>query len=205
VPKLPSNAAYNDLTGTEARQILEQRIGMVLDQVPYFQKHLTLPRLRMRIQVEIVLNAESPGGTVIPISDDFTVTSESPDHPDAVITSDDVIDASPGPPRDGHKPPDQIRDEHGLERPPDRMSAVFDPRTAQRDLPPALPPTEIPGVRIERGSNLREGIRAGTLVTQDRGGPVMTGSTVEQPRFRNSDHGPTDPLDNDFRDSKRRP
>jgi hypothetical protein len=111
---LPSRVVYNDLSGDEVRHILEERFSRLLSDVPYLQKHLTLPRVKMTVTVHLDVYADQPNperhtiqNSIDVVSDDASVFAEPVFSGDAT----DSVSAAPGP---GGKPPDQIRDEHGL-------------------------------------------------------------------------------------------
>jgi len=88
---------YNDLNGEEIKSVLKQRFSAILDQVPFLQRHLTLPRVSMTMRVQLDQWADQPNPERLEIADSFVIENK--------------ISAAPTP--DGH-PPDQVRDEHGL-------------------------------------------------------------------------------------------
>ena len=157
----PSLICYNDLNGAEMRDILVERFIAVLDEVPYFQKHLTLPRVKAVIKVELTCEAEDPNA-VPNITLDETVEVRLPTAGTVgnVIQSFDlssVVDSSPK-----GTPPDNVRLEHGIE--PTQPSQTFDSRgqkLAIADVVPASPPpiisvplTQMPeSVRISDPAN----------------------------------------------------
>lgn len=111
---LPREAVYNALNGAEVKSILEQRVAALLSTVPYFQRHLTLDRVRMTVTVELVVRADQAGAERHVITDDFAVrTGEATPYDlaaDVRLSGRDVVDAAPP----AGKPPGQIRDEYGL-------------------------------------------------------------------------------------------
>ena len=184
---------FDELDGEEVKQILRQRFDQVLDQVPYLKKHITLPRVRITTQIQINCWADQQGSEDHVTRDEFTLGSER-SGPPATFEARDVVDASPS-----GSPPDQWRDEAGIEK-PSRMPVVL-PRQ-----PVEAPDTAIPGMEVRRGENLPPGfgIRSGTAASIDRGGPVVTGHTPVSPNLRNQDRGPSDPLDRSFPGHKER-
>jgi hypothetical protein len=205
---LAREAVFNELNGAEVKAILEQRVRQVLDQVPYLQKHLTLPRVRMRVTCELNCWADQAGSETHHISDDFTVRCENAPSgaPDQVYSSEDVVDASPGPEREGHRPPSAWRDEHGLPDAYPMRGAVATEDVFLRpgeNLPsqelPRLPepeePVRIPGLLVERGTHA--GARDKTFMTLDRGGPSLTGPSpapIEGLNFKNQGHSNPAPV-----------
>jgi hypothetical protein len=110
---LPSTLTYNELSGDEVAHVLEQRFRQVLDNVPYLQRHLTLPRVRMSLSVKLEIWADQPSPEVEMITDRLDVVTERavPDNPSEIYEAESTASAAPGP---GGAPPDKIRDEHGL-------------------------------------------------------------------------------------------
>jgi hypothetical protein len=111
---LPRQLVYNDLTGEEVRHILLERVGQCLQQVPYLQRHLTLPRVKMTLQIHLDLYADQKAAERHTIEDSVEISSSTSlpaAEPIFSATIEDSVNAAPGP---GGKPPDQVRDEHGL-------------------------------------------------------------------------------------------
>ena len=100
---LPTGATFNELDGEEAKAVLIQRFRAKLDEVPYLQRHITLPRVKMSLLVQISLYNDQPTPEVHEITDEFNL-----------IVLHDSVNVSPTP---GGHPPDQVRDEHGLQIP----------------------------------------------------------------------------------------
>jgi hypothetical protein len=98
------------LDGLECREILKKRCIECLDQVAYFQKHLTLPRVKMTLKVTLEIYAEQPNPEKILIGDSYIVAVEGPRLVDT-LTMETVDAAAPIP---GGHPPDQLREMHGL-------------------------------------------------------------------------------------------
>ena len=107
---LPSTLTFNELNGEEVKQILESRCAQVLDGVPYFQKHITLPRVKMTFQVKLEIWADQPHPEQINIGDSLTVILDEPELIET-ITAESVDNAAPIP---GGQPPDRLRQMHGL-------------------------------------------------------------------------------------------
>src|SRR5574340_1196764 len=97
---LPTGATFNELDGEEAKHVLVERFRARLDEVPYLQRHITLPRLKMTVSVTLELYADQPTPERHHIDDQYNL-----------IVLNDEVNASPSP---GGKPPDQVRDEHDL-------------------------------------------------------------------------------------------
>ena len=108
---LPSMMTFNELDGTEVAGVLRNRFDQFLAGVPYFQKHLTLPRVRISFQVKLEVYADQPQPEVIPLGDKFEVVVESESDPSEVITAESSDSSAP---IAGGHPPDQIREMHGL-------------------------------------------------------------------------------------------
>lgn len=102
---------FNELTGEEARQVLENRFQQIMSQVPYFQRHITLPRVRITLNVKLEIWADQPQPETVNLSHALTVVYEGQPEPSQVIEAETVDSSAPV--RGGH-PPDQIRDMHGL-------------------------------------------------------------------------------------------
>ena len=111
---LPSQLVYNDLDGEEIKHILSQRFEALLEQVSYLRRHITLPRVKMTLQVHLDSWADQPNPERQTIFDSVEIRSES-DHMDdlaqpAFLTElADQLSAAPG-----GQPPDKIREDHGL-------------------------------------------------------------------------------------------
>lgn len=97
---LPTGQTFNELDGEECKAVLISRFAALLDTVPYLQKHITIPRVKMSLLVQLSMYNDQPKPEVKEIADDFNV-----------ITLQDTVNASPTP---GGRPPDQVRDEHGI-------------------------------------------------------------------------------------------
>lgn len=107
---LPSLVTYNELDGLEVASVLRNRFNDFLVGVPYFQKHLTLPRCRITFHVKLEVWADAPQPDVIPLGDRLEVIIERAVQPE--IIEAETVDST-APIAGGH-PPDQIRDMHSL-------------------------------------------------------------------------------------------
>lgn len=155
---LPAVLTYNELDGEELRLIIENRFEQFLRTVPHFQKHLTLPRVRITVQVKLEVWADQPTPETIPLGDRFEVLNER-ENPPEVITAESVDSTAPG---DGY-PPDEVRDMHGLPiSRPARGPSGIGGQVAVSDQYPVLEGREVeglPGLKISRtGSGIIDGM-----------------------------------------------
>src|SRR5262249_33715363 len=102
----PTILTYNELDGEEVKHILEKRFHQILDEVPYFQRHLTLARIKMTQTVKIEILADQPSPHKLEFGDKVEVKMEP-----EVFEAATVDSTAPG---IGH-PPDQIREKYGLD------------------------------------------------------------------------------------------
>jgi hypothetical protein len=172
----PSILTYNELDGLEVREILENRVEQIFSEVPYFKKHLTLPRVRMTLNVKLEIWADQPHPDTVSIGDSLTVVLDQPSLAD-VFHAEAIDSAAPGP---GGHPPDKLREMHGLPiSKPDKgdkeigaQIAFADQETLVDERRPALP-----GVEIHR-----EG--AVTSVIIDQGPAGLQHGTMNREPFR---------------------
>ena len=158
---LPTTMTFNELDGSEVAHVLENRFEQILKGVPYFQKHITLPRVRMTLQVKLEIWADQPNPETQTISDRFDVVHDDPVLAD-IIQAESVDSAAPGP---GGHPPDQIRDMHRLPiAQPARGPREIGGHIATSDQYSA-PPLEgrevedLPGLKISRtGTGMIDGM-----------------------------------------------
>ena len=110
---LPSILVYNDLSGDEIKHVLQKRFEELLNQVPYLQRHLTLPRVRMSLEVQLETWADQANPETHRIADRVEVRGENSEEeePAASTYLSTAVDSSPSP---GGQPPDQIRDDYAL-------------------------------------------------------------------------------------------
>lgn len=162
---LPSQLIYNDLDGEEIRHVLEERFKRLLSEVSYLRRHLTLPRVRMTMQIHLDVWADQPTPERHTIEDNVLLR-----RPDDVVERDnqtslyltDTVSAAPG-----GQPPDKVREDHGLPVPtPTRgVLAVEDTRATSVD---GRRVTMDNGVVIDRTGKAQERANA-TVVVQDFG------------------------------------
>src|SRR5208282_6475830 len=107
----PSSVKYDELSGEEVKHILLERFKTILNGVPYLQRHLTLPRVRMSLNIMLEVYADQPTPEVLPIMDQFDILTDAPPVGTPVkIEIEDEVSSAPK----GGKPADQVREEHGL-------------------------------------------------------------------------------------------
>lgn len=169
---LPSRLTFNELNGEEGKAVLTKRFADLLNTVPYLQRHITLPRVKMSLEVHLDLYADQQYSERHDISDELTIDTElAVATPPPLFKSFDlrsVVDASPT-----GKPPDQVRDEHGIPiARPVRGPIATEDRTF-------LEPVETaPGFVIDRTQ--RE--QRGTFVKIDQGRAGLDDPTARDPR-----------------------
>lgn len=189
-PPLSRDLIYNDLNGEECRAILLQRITTLLAICPMFVRHLTLPRVKMTVNITLeVFECEPPIRT---LTDEVVVRSPGqlgegvddmtglPLKPH-VYDGKEVIDTF-------NNAPDQIREEHGLPiATPTRHPLTkqhVDVMVASGQPAPPLPapgPPRVPyNVPVEEGQ---------VRVTLDRGGPVSTDTKGERQNYKQGTPG----------------
>lgn len=157
---LPTGATFNELDGEEAKHVLVERFKARLSEVPYLQRHITLPRVRMTLSVTLELYADQPTPERHEIEDQYNL-----------IVLNDTVDASPS---RGGKPPDQIRDEHGISPPvPTRVHGL--PFT--EDVRPAPPVAHLEGAVVQDTYGL-EVDRTGAGGMTEAGMAKMRNATV---------------------------
>ena len=148
---LPAMLTFNELNGEEVREILENRCHQVFERIPQFQRHITLPRVRITLNVKLEIYADQPNPETMNIGDKLTVVI---DQPPEVFHAQSVDAAAPIP---GGHPPDQIRELHGLVMTqPARGPREVGGQVAVSDQPIQLEGNEVeglPGLRISRTGN----------------------------------------------------
>lgn len=206
---LSREQVYNDLNGAEAKEILIQRFAARLNEVALLQRHLTLPRVRMKLSVSLELYADQASPEPHIIEDDFTIRTESDSRPSLTLPApraeaiprteefEDIIDSSPS-----GDPPDRIREESGLPIPTPMRDRVTR-QTA--DMPETVQLTD--GVTIKRvnGGVGPSPSRGATIIEQDfgpaRGRQESQYPNLKANRERASDPAPVQPFrERDFRD-----
>jgi len=129
--RLPSELTYNDLNGTEAREILVDWFRQLLASQPLLQPHLTLPMAKITLDIGVAIDMYI-GGTVpvasppervditgaVTLSNNLGPNVRTGDATFHVKPSErstehlsTVVNAAPIP---GGQPPDQIREAHDL-------------------------------------------------------------------------------------------
>ena len=95
---LASELVYNDLSGDEIKHILTERFMALLADVPYLQRHITMPRVRMELTITLSCWADQTNPDSQMIEDQVDV-----------VTRSTKVDASP---KGQH--PDQVREQFEL-------------------------------------------------------------------------------------------
>ena len=108
---LPAVLTFNELDGEEVRAVLESRFEQIMKQVPYFQRHITLPRVRMTMTVKLEIWADQPQPETLNIGNTLTVVYQPEPQPDDIFDARSVDSTAP---TRGGKPPDEIREMHGI-------------------------------------------------------------------------------------------
>lgn len=168
---LPSTLTFNELNGEEVRAVLENRFEQIMQQVPYFQRHLTLPRVKMTLSVKLEIWADQPQPETIKLGDALTVVYETQDEPDT-LEAESVDSTAPVP---GGHPPDQIREMHGLpiSQPGPGPREIGGQFVTQDNYPPNAPNQldgreveGLPGLKISRtGSGMIDGMASSSHAT----------------------------------------
>lgn len=169
---LSAEQIYNDLNGQEVKEILVQRLAQILDQIPYLQRHLTLPRVRMTMHIQLEVDGVPEHHRTRDINDQFTVKLANP--PLEYDTVDYVGQAEV----DTYaNPPDQIRDEFQLPIMTPKRDKMVGVHQDQPIITPIAPTPHPPDAVVVTGPPVvTEGGRREIRVVQDRGGPVVTGN-----------------------------
>ena len=114
---LPSHLVYNDLSGDEIKHVLTERFGQLLSQVPYLQKHITLPRVKMTLTISLDAWADQPTPERQSITDAVEIESRSLAHQHYDLST--VVNSAPG-----GDPPDKVREEHNLPIPTPKRGQI---------------------------------------------------------------------------------
>jgi hypothetical protein len=181
---LPAMLTFNELNGEEVREILLNRCRDIFDRVPQFQRHITLPRVRITFNVKLEIYADQPNPKTMDIGDKLTVVIEQPAE---VIEAQSVDTAAPIP---GGHPPDQVRELHGLpvaqpSRGPQNIGGqitISDQFSAGGEASPQLP-----GLTIQSGGAGHEAdplSSYGTFVTLDQGPAGLQHGMMNREPFR---------------------
>ena len=169
---LPTGATFNELDGEEAKAVLLQRFKAKLDEVPYLQRHITLPRVKMSLLVQLSLYNDQPTPEVHEIADEFNL-----------IVLSDTVNVSPTP---GGHPPDRVRDDHGIQIP---TQIKVDKLPYHADVLGGQVVVNNAGLKIDRTGGAE--IRNSTFVTMDQGpaGLSRGGSRERLGVFKNENRG----------------
>lgn len=197
---------FDHLDGEEAKEILEQRFHQLLHQVPWLQRHLTLPYVRMILDVRFEFNYGGPNQTSPPeiktINDECVLISESTPAPSRTPiagpanTRPRLFDEAGNlvPPSQFTEKvdargltgsePDRVREEHGLPMPEPTRGPV-----CTEDPNPAL--------EVRRGF-VREMGRPGTMAIIDKGPAFVDGGKYRKPDLSFGNDGAKDPAPPNF-------
>lgn len=156
---LPAMVTYNELNGEEVKHVLENRFQDILKEIPYFQKHITLPRVKMTLSVRLDVWADQPSPEMINIGNSLTVLIERDPVLADTITAESIDSTAPG---NGY-PPDEVREMHGLPiSQPARGPRDIGAQVVISDQYPSLEGREVeglPGLKISRtGSGVIDGM-----------------------------------------------
>lgn len=209
---LLKEAIYNDLNGLEAKEILVKRFYDRLNEIPWLARHISLPRVRMRLTVQFETYTESDSPDSQTLTDDFTVRTENaigevppPPRPGKQIERfqeqvEDIIDTSPH----TGQPPDQIREEHNLTVPTPKRHPLT--RQLSDQLYAGEEVEMTPGISVKRdvsGGGIPSPSRGATTVTQDYGPRVSGGQGTQVPiKNRDRSENPAPPASG-FKDAHR--
>lgn len=174
---LSAEQVYDELNGAEVKEILLQRVKDLLDTVPDFQRHLTLPRVRMQLNIHLdIFGRRNPA---LDLLNDFTISTRGVDESKIELAkelvAEDTLSADtgipvPGTPFDGAgAPPDEIRELHQIptmEPVRDRVTGITQQRPVQ---PPPVETAPVPKPATPQGRPWA------AFHTLERGGPVVRG------------------------------
>lgn len=168
---LPSQLVFNELSGDEAKHVLQERFRQLLDQLPYLQRHITLPRVRMKLAVTFDFFADDPTPERQQIQDELDIKTALPSPNEYMeVAVEDEVSTS----RSGGKPPDQVRDEHGISIPTPVRGPI-----AVEDVLTGHVVEEVSGMRIDRTGGGRE---RGTVVNLDFGVAGLANPKLRDPK-----------------------
>lgn len=164
---LASMLTYNDLNGEEVRHVIENRVQQFFNEVTYFQRHMTMPRVRITTQVRMEVWADQPSPDVIPLNDRFDVVVERSQEPMETISAEAVDSTSPN---DGN-PPDEVREMHGLPiSTPTRGARSIGAHIGVADSFSEPTPPMLPGLTVTRTGDRADSIaRYATVAIIDAG------------------------------------
>lgn len=180
---LSAEQIYNDLSGEDVKQVLLTRFADLLSQVGEFQRHLTLPRVRMNLLVHLEVSGRTPPS--FDIKDDLVVRMREvpplqPGQEETNVNLDLEAEINSDTTTPGGQPPDQIREEHGI---------------------PVMEPVK-GAFGYQDKPVVREGVRYASFVEQDYGparqrtgqeGPIVGGPTIGEKNSHGQGGGPIQP------------
>ena len=180
---LPSQLVYNDLDGEEVKHILEERFHILLEQVSYLRRHITLPRVKMTLAVHLDVWADQANPERQNIQDALEIRSESgcSGFNFTPLDLSATINAAPG-----GQPPDKIREDYNLGIPtPVRGAVAVEDRVEGRRM------TMDSGAVVDRTGKAPE--RSGaTVVVQDFGVAGLARGQINRPQANYGNTGNRD-------------
>ena len=190
---------YNELNGSEVAHVCSNRFHDFLGTVEYFRPHLTLPHVRITVNIKLEVYADLPHPDTIMLSVRFEVVVENA-APVDVITGESVDSTAP----DRGHPPDQLREMHGLPVPqPTRGPREIGGQVAVSDQYVVLDGAEVedarrPGLKVSRtGSGMLDGMASAqnaTIVKIDQGPAGLRQGMMKREEYHFGGGGKPDPL-----------
>ena len=167
---LSREQTYDELNGEEAMQVLVQRVKDMLSEVPDFQKHLTLPRVKMEIDITLFIYGRRQ--PKLEFHNELTLSTAVPEaelETAKELVAHDAVNADTGvpvkdTPFDGTgDPPDQVREENGL--------TVLEPVKSRHGITQQKPVPRAPEIKPKEV----DGVKYAAFHTLKRPGPVVRG------------------------------
>jgi hypothetical protein len=172
---------FNELDGMEVMEILQNRCRQIFEQIPQFKRHITLPRVKMTLNVKLEIWADQPHPETMNIGDSLTIVLDQPKLVETYVAQS-IDNAAPG-----GNPPDKIREMHGLPiSKPERGNRETGGQIAFADSPVETQGGQLPGISIER-----EGGQ--TTVWMDNGPAGLAHGRMERDRITLSRGVPAKP------------
>jgi hypothetical protein len=112
---MPRILTFNELNGEEVAQVIKDQIALMVANIPYLQRHLTLPRVRIATQIKLEIWADLASPQELIINDKYEVVENSPaafQSLRAEMVEAEMSESSA--PIPGGYPPDRIRAIHGM-------------------------------------------------------------------------------------------
>lgn len=183
---VPSQLVYNDLDGEEVRHVLEDHFHRLLAGVSCLQRHLTLPRVKMSLQIHLDVWADQPTPERQTIVNEVEVMrpAGAAGAAEYAVLLEDTVNAAPG-----GQPPDKIREDHGLPVPtPVRGAIAVEDRVDGRRMEMAN------GAVVDRTGKAKERSKS-TVVIQDFGRAGLAEGAFNRPVVERGtrDGGPVAP------------